>query len=237
MDKDINNNEYANPDLLIDTSWLNDHLYEKDLRIVDCDVSEQYQRAHIPGAVTQKDHYQKGTPPNHINIMGPDEFSEMARSLGIEKSTLVIAYDNSRGLYAARLWWALNYYGHTNVKVLNGGWKKWTTEGRPITTDSTIHSTSSKFEPCENQSLMTTTDQLLNIKDLRGVIIWDVRSKEEYTGENDRGNKFKGHIPGATHLEWLNLVDETTHLLKPAKELLSLLRDHGITKDKRIHSY
>ena len=81
------------------------------------------------------------------------------------------------------------------------------------------------------------TDQLLNIKDLRGVIIWDVRSKEEYTGENDRGNKFKGHIPGATHLEWLNLVDETTHLLKPAKELLSLLRDHGITKDKRIHSY
>ena len=84
---------------------------------------------------------------------------------------------------------------------------------------------------------MTTTDQLLNIKDLSGVIIWDVRSKEEYTGENDRGNKFKGLIPGATHLEWLNLVDETTHLLKPAKELLSLLGDHGITKDKRIHSY
>jgi thiosulfate/3-mercaptopyruvate sulfurtransferase len=238
MDKEINkNNEYANPNLLVDTAWLNEHMCQKDLRIVDCDVLEQYKRAHIPGAVIQKDHYQKGAPPNHLNIMGPTEFSEMAKSLGIGEDTLVIAYDNSRGVYAARLWWALNYYGHTNVKVLNGGWKKWTTEGRPITTDSTIQATSSKFEPHENQSLMSTTTQILDIDNNREVIIWDVRSKEEYTGENDRGNKFAGHIPGATHLEWLNLVDEKTHLLKPAKELFSLLGNHGITKDKRIHSY
>jgi len=227
--------EYAHPEYLADTGWLADHLDDPNVRVVDTDVADQYRRAHISGAVMVQDNYEKDPDTNRVHILGPDAFAQMAQSLGIGDDTLVVSYDNSRGLYAARLWWALNYYGHTNARVLNGGWHKWLSEGRSASTVSAKAGTVVTFTPNVNPSLIVTTDQLKEDYNKSGVAVWDVRGRDEYTGENKRGNKRGGHAPGAVHLEWLELIDDRTHLLKPAAEVRRILEDNGITPDKRIH--
>lgn len=228
---------FVHPEFLMDTRWLAEHLGDKELRVVDCDVPQQYQRAHIPGAVFMEDHYQKDPNTDRVHIMGPDAFAQMAQSLGIGDDTLVVGYDNSRGLYAARLWWALNYYGHTNVKVLNGGWRKWLSEGRPVTSTATQAPPGAKFTPRLNSSLMVTADQMKEDYQKPEVVIWDVRSRGEYVGDATRGNRRPGHVPNAVHLEWLELVDDDTHLLKPPSEIRRILESHGITPDKRIEAH
>ncbi|MBM3926134.1 MAG: sulfurtransferase [SAR202 cluster bacterium] len=228
---------YVHPEFLVDTAWVAEHMNDRNVRIVDCDVPEQYQRAHIPGSVNQPDHYQKDPANNKVHILGPEGFSKFMRDLGIGNDTLVIGYDNSRGLYAARLWWALNYYGHANVKVMNGGWRKWLSEGRPITDAPTKAQPADKFTAKANASLIATAEQMKASIGKKDSVIWDVRSQGEYTGETTRGNKRSGHISGAVHLEWLETVDNKTHLLKPADELRRLLESKGITRDKRITTH
>ena len=88
--------------------------------IVDTDLDPAYTRGHIPGAVLVPDNFEKNPDSGRVHIMNPEQFAAMCQGLGIGDDTHVITYDNSQSLYAARLWWALNYYGHTNVQVLNG---------------------------------------------------------------------------------------------------------------------
>ena len=88
----------------------------------------------------------------------------MMESIGIGDDTLVVAYDNSRSLYAGRLWWALQYYGHKNVKVLNGGWEKWVREGRPVSIEGPTPRTGKKFTPKPDPSLIVSTEELKEIQ-------------------------------------------------------------------------
>ena len=228
---------FVHPEFLTTTEWLGDHLGDPGIRVVDCDVPEQYMRAHIPGAVFQEDHYQKDPATNRLHIFGPEDFKALAESLGIGDDTLVIAYDNSRGLYAARLWWALHHYGHTNVKVMDGGWRKWLSEGRPISDFSAGDAPSVIFTPRQDDSMMVRADELMDDMNNPAAVVWDVRSRGEYEGTTTRGNRRPGRISGAVHLEWLELVDGKTHLLKPADEIRQILEDNGITPDKRIDAH
>ena len=225
---------YAFPEFLADTEWLAEHLSDENIRIVDTDVADAYQRGHIPGSVMVPDNYEKDPDSKRVHILPPDGFAEMAESLGIGDETLVVAYDNSRSLYAGRLWWALRYYGHDNVKVLNGGWRKWLGEGRPISIDPGERREGVRFTPAPDESLIVGTEELSWIHDRPDVALWDVRSKREYTGENTRGNRRPGHIPGASHLEWLEMMDLETHMFKPADEMRSILESKGITPDKEV---
>ena len=229
--------DFEHPEYLTNTAWLGEHLGEPGLCVVDCDVPEQYQRAHIPGAVFQKDHYQKDPDTNRLHILGPQGFKSLAESLGIGDETLVVAYDNSRGLYAARLWWALNHYGHSNVKVMDGGWRKWLSEGHPVTDVPAGTPPPVTFTPREDDSMMVTTTELMADYRKPEVVVWDVRSRGEYEGSITRGNRRPGRIAGAVHLEWLELVDGKTHLLKPASEIRSILEANGITPEKRIDAH
>lgn len=229
--------DFAHPEFLTSTEWLGEHLEDPGIRVVDCDLPDQYMRAHIPGSVFQEDHYQKDPDTNRLHIFGPEGFKQLAESLGIGDDTLVIAYDNSRGLYAARLWWALHHYGHTNVKVMDGGWRKWLSEGRPLTDKPTRDAPDVTFTPRLNDSMMVTADQLKADMTNPEVVVWDVRSRGEYAGTTTRGNRRPGRIAGAVHLEWLELVDGRTHLLKPADEIRRILQDNGITPDKRIDAH
>ncbi len=124
---------YARPEMLVTTDWLAAHLQDKDICIVDCDNRDAYRRAHIPGAITFRGHQYLKEKEGALHIMGPEQFAEAMGAMGIGDDTPVIAYDSFSGLYAARFWWALNYYGHAQVKVMNGGWDKWLAEGRPVT--------------------------------------------------------------------------------------------------------
>ena len=120
--------------MLVETGWLAEHLDDPGLRIVDADFPHSYARAHIPGAVGQlADNINLKTASGEVFLMGPEQFAETMGRMGIGDDTLVVAYDGHMGLQAARLWWCLNYYGHTNVPAANGGWHKWLAEGRPVT--------------------------------------------------------------------------------------------------------
>ena len=147
---------YAFPEFLADTEWLAEHLDDGNIRIVDTDVAAAYQRGHIPGAVLIPDNYEKDPDTSAVHILPPQKFAEMMESLGIGDDTTVVAYDNSRSLYAGRLWWALSYYGHRNVKVLNGGWRKWVSEGRGIGLDPSRPPTGVRFTPRPDASLIAS---------------------------------------------------------------------------------
>ncbi|MCH8199323.1 MAG: hypothetical protein IIA54_04545, partial [Chloroflexi bacterium] len=124
---------YAAPDLLADTAWLAEHLGDPGMVIVEMGTkAEEFEAGHIPGAVRCPSAQIKGTGDADPRLVAPPaEAKALFESLGVGDDTLVVAYDRIRNRDASRLWWVLGYYGHANVKVLNGGWKKWTAEGRP----------------------------------------------------------------------------------------------------------
>lgn len=225
---------YAFPEFLADTEWLSEHLHDDDIRVVDTDVETAYQRGHIPGAVRVPDNYQKDPTTGRVHILSPNKFSEMMESMGIGGDTMVVAYDNSRSLYAARLWWALRYHGHEHVKVLNGGWRKWLGEGRAVSIDPAEERPMVKFTPRLDDSWVVSTERLKEIYKNPDVVVWDVRSFGEYTGANPRKNRRPGHIPGAIRLEWLDMVDENSHTFKPALEMRRILSSNGITSEKEV---
>jgi thiosulfate/3-mercaptopyruvate sulfurtransferase len=228
--------DYARPELLADTNWLAEHLQDSDLRIVDCDSRDAYRRAHIPGAVTFRGHHYLKEDEGALHIMSAEKFAATMGTLGIGKNTLVIAYDGFSGLYAARLWWALNYYGHTNVKVLNGGWDKWLAEGRAIT-NAIPPQPKATFSPQVHEELIARWDYVRDTIDHKDRVLLDVRSDEEWTGANARSTKRGGRIPGAVHLEWLNYVDKQTKVFKPAAELRAMFRQAGVTPAQEVVTY
>lgn len=231
--------DYVLPELLTNTEWLQNNLSNEDIRIVDCGYWEAYKRAHIPGAVgIPGDHYFKDPDTNRTFISNREQFSREMSELGISNNTLVVAYDDFGSLWASRLWWVLKYYGHHTVKVLNGGWQKWLNEDREIT-DLKPQIKKTTFDTSINQSILATAEQIMDIDPNHPEkILFDVRSTAEYKGENDRGNKRAGHIPGAKHLEWLNFVDKDKRMIfKTASEMTELLDQLGITQDKEIITY
>jgi len=228
---------FTHPEFLVDAAWVAAHLEDPQVVIVDGDVEAGYLRGHIPGAVLVPDNYEKDPASGRVHILPPEPFAVMCQNLGIGDDTLVVAYDNNQSLYAARLWWALNYYGHTQVKVLDGGWRRWVAEGRPISFDRPTQRHGATFTPAIDASIMVQGDELKAACALPDAVLWDVRSDGEYRGANDRGNRRAGHIPGAVHLEWHNVMERDSHRFKPAAEIRQLLTDHGITPDKAVFAY
>ncbi len=228
---------FAHPEYLVDADWLAERLEDPNLVVVDGDVEAGYLRGHIPGAVLVPDNYEKDPDTGRVHILPPDKFAAMCRNLGIGDNTLVVAYDNNQSLYAARLWWALNYYGHSSVKILDGGWRSWVNGGHPVSFERGAGPTGAVFTPRADESVMVRVDELMTACRLADSVIWDVRSDGEYTGANDRGNKRAGHIPGAVHLEWFNVMERDSHKFRPASEIRQLLSEQGITPDKAVFAY
>jgi thiosulfate/3-mercaptopyruvate sulfurtransferase len=229
--------DYPNRDILAETEWLADHLHDSNLVVVDCDEQPAYFRLHIEGAVGVRVHHylkEKGDsasgPGIGTHIMPPDQFAETMGRMGISN-------DSMGGLYAARFWWALNYYGHSSVKVLNGGFRKWFQEKRPVSLDSR-HVDRAKFHVrAVNDDICATRANVAAGIGKKDTVILDVRSPGEYTGDDPRANQRGGHIPGAVHIEWLDLTvrpPERSGLLLPADEIAKKLTALGATPDKQV---
>ena len=125
---------YACPDMLVETDWLAAHLEDPTLRVVDADYPHAYGRAHIPGAVGHlSDNAYLKTRTGEVHVMGPEQAAETFARMGIGDDTSVVVYDGDRSRLATRFWWVLTYYGHRDVRVLNGGFDRWLAEGRPLT--------------------------------------------------------------------------------------------------------
>ena len=230
--------DYVAPDLIVDTAWLAEHLSDPNIRLVEMNQDPaSFGDGHIPGAVLSPDWQIKSTNNKRL-VASPSEAKAWLESAGISDDTLVIGYDRMKNRDASRLWWVLNYYGHTNVKVLNGGWIKWSTDGRPVEKGPAVASIGlATFTPkAANHDIESTTEKLRAAIHDRGAVIWDVRGRDEFTGENARGNARRGHVPGAVHLEWTELNNDN-HTFKSADEIIAILRPLGITPDKTVHTY
>jgi len=228
---------YPRPELLAETDWLAERLDDPAIRIVDCDEFAAYQRLHIPAAVGLKvHHYLKGPQEDSHHIMPPEMFERVMSEHGISNEHLVVAYDGSGGLYAARLWWALDHYGHTNCKLLNGGFHKWFNEGRPVTRDQP-HVEPAPFRAQPGSDCLCMLDEVRDAIGRPDVVIWDVRSRAEHTGYDLRRNRRGGHIPGAVYMEWLDMTvrpPERSGLLLPADDIRRRLEAVGITPEKQV---
>ena len=152
----IKDKGYARPELLVDTNWMQDRLLEPSIRLIDCGFWESYSRVHIPGAVgIKRDHYFKDPTTGNKFIDSPEQFAEEMERLGVGDDTQVVVYDDFGSLWATRLWWALKYYGHENVMVLDGGWRKWLRERRPMS-DAKPEVASVKFTSKPNPAVIAT---------------------------------------------------------------------------------
>jgi thiosulfate/3-mercaptopyruvate sulfurtransferase len=226
---------YAHPELLTETDWLTEHLDDPSIRIVDCDEFPAYQRLHIRGAIGLRTHHYLKDPADEDHLMPPEQFEQVMSTHGIGSAHTVVAYDGMGGLYAARLWWALDYYGHSNCKVLNGGFGKWFEQGRPVTMEQP-HVDRAQFKVRPGSDCLCNIDEMRDAIGRDDVVIWDVRARAEYTGDDSRQNRRVGHIEGAVHLEWLDLTAPPARsgVLLPADEIRSKLEAAGITPEKQV---
>lgn len=226
--------EFTRPEMLVDPSWVAEHLNDNNLRIVDCDPPDQYRRVHIMNAVTHHgDNYFKN-PDDPRFVMEPDQFAAVMARMGIGDETEVVTYDASGSINAARLWWCLKYYGHADVRVLDGGWNRWLKEGRPMTMAAPKVS-AGPFTPRRDESVRSSAEYIMENMSRPDVVILDVRSDGEWEGTNNRGNKRAGHMPGAVHCEWLNnTTRDEANFLKPAADLRAQFEALGVTPDKEV---
>ncbi|MQF86685.1 MAG: sulfurtransferase [SAR202 cluster bacterium] len=230
-------NEYVRRDLLVDALWLSDHLTEDSVRVIEmAQDDEQFLQGHIPGAVLSPTWQIKGSKNTRL-VAPPPEAKNWFESVGIGDDTLVVAYDRFSSRDAARLWWVLNYYGHSNVKILDGGWNSWTSLQLPVESGLKVVDNDVTFTINSiNDSIISNVEKLKEAIGDENSLIWDVRSDDEFMGINSRGNARVGHVPGAVHLEWTHLVNEDSTFKSP-QELSMLLASVGITHEKRIHIY
>lgn len=227
---------YARPELLAETDWLSERLDDPRVRLIDARSADDYAKGHVPGAVSLPGMALYGAD-NSVLVPTPEEFARIAGSVGIGPDTTVVVYDIA-GPAAARLAWALLYYGHQDVKLLDGGFAKWQREDRPLT-DEVSNYPSQTFIPRANDSLYCSIDYAKSNIGKSGVVFWDVRSDEEYEGASARGNPPDrvGHLPGAIHLDWRELMDTESGTLRPASEIATLLVDKGITPEAEVVTY
>ena len=229
--------EYARPELLAGADWLEAHLDDANVRIIDCATFDLFQKAHIKNAVGLRLNPYIKDADDTVHVMPPDQFAKLMGDLGVGPDTTVVTYDTAGGVPASRMWWVLNYYGHTNAKVLNGGWEKWFHEGRPVSRDIPKVSAPA-FTPTTNEDLLCPLDYGKSHVEDSKVLYLDMRSDGEWTGDVTRGNKRSGHIPGAVHLEWTNFMNaEPNRTWKSAAELKALLDAAGVTPDREIITY
>ena len=151
----------------------------------------------------------------------------------------VVGYDRSGGVYSFRRMWALHYYGHTNVKFLDGGLQKWMAEGRDTTTDPGLPAgTGKSFTPRANSAIFADRERVMDAIPRDSTVLLDVRSDNEWNGLNKRGGPRGGRIPGAVHLEWVNFhTGGDIPVLRSAVEIRKLLADVGVTPDKNVITY
>lgn len=201
--------------------------------MIDCGSTDAYERAHIPEAVALSVDGWLKEPEGGVHVMGPETFGHLMNNLGVSDDTTVVAYDDFTTTYAARLWWVLNYYGHSDAKVLNGWWQRWMTEDRPMT----FHETEpepGQFTPRPDEDVICRLDYLKEHFDDPGVQVLNVLSPGFFWGEeNPFGNKRVGHIPGSVNLPIEDfLTDDERGVFRPASELRAVVKRESLSQER-----
>jgi thiosulfate/3-mercaptopyruvate sulfurtransferase len=220
--------------MLVETDWLQQHLGDAGLRLIDTRSAELYAAGHIPGAVNLAAY---GAIPREANgdMAGEEAFGRYAGAMGIGADATVVVYD-APGAQMGATAWAFMYYGHADVHVLDGGFKKWIAEGREPSTEPGSYLATS-FDARAEETIYCSLDHARGVHGSPNTIFWDVRRPGEYDGSEPVNNARPGHIPGAVHLEWTELLDADSGTFKSATELRSLLASRGITPESEVNCY
>lgn len=243
------------PDSLVSTEWLAAHLHEPALRVVDIrgyvakqdlgggrekanytGAREEYDASHIPGAVYVDWTKDITDPDNPVKaqIAPPARFAAAMEAIGVGDDTDVVVVDHTGGHFATRLWWALKYYGHDRVAVLDGGYAKWQAEGREMTT-VVPRIGGVTFTPRARPALRKeATDILVAIGDERTQIL-DARDVAQFEGAVQRGSR-GGHIPRARSFPAKTLV-RRDGTWKSREEIARLAASAGIDRDRPTIAY
>ena len=226
---------YARPELLVDTAWLAQHTTEANVRIVDL-RPRGYGEGHIPEAVWLDNNWIRNPKAPPTFLPTPQEFEALMSRLGISNTTRVIAYDERGGIYATRLWFILNHYGHSNVAVLDGGWTKWTAEQRATNT-ATPAPAAASFKVKAGTVKVATADQVRAAINNPGVKLIDARTQGEIDAKDLRNIKRGGYIESSVPVYWEDTLDPVSKTFKPAAEIAKLYRDKGITAKDEVTVY
>ena len=236
MSAPITERGYARPELLAETSWLGEHLSDPQVRVVDARSRGEYEAGHIAGAV-HLDGF-GALPRDENGDMGSaEEFAKLAGGLGIANDSTVIVYDTPTqrmGMVA----WTFLYYGHADVRILDGCVAKSTAEGRSLETEA-VSWPAADYVASPSEAVYCSLEQAKAGGGRADFVFWDTRSDDEFSGAATGFGSVPrpGRIPGAVHLEWAQLLDAETRTLKPARDLRDLLESRGITPDKQVASY
>ncbi len=238
-------NEYAHPEVLVDTNWTEEHINDQNVRIaeVDYDPKSNYFLGHIPGAVLF-DWKQDINDPISRNIISKEACENLLRKAGLNNDTTLILYGDFNNWFAAFAFWVFKYYGYGDVRLMNGGRKKWLDEDRPVSKDVSNYNLGNFATSHSDENIRTYLYKVLKALDNKNsTILVDVRSPAEFTGEVTAPAEYPtehaqrgGHIPGAINIPWSKAVNEDG-TFKSTKELRKLYQEKGILPDKEIISY
>ena len=236
-------NNYAQPEVLVDTEWAAKHLNDPKVRFVEVDVDvAAYEGGHIPGAVGWHWKEQLETPIRR-NVADREQVQDLLSRAGIDPDTTVVLYGDSSNWFAAYAFWLLKYHGHNDVRLLNGGRQKWQAEGRPTSTERPTYPRAEYSGNGLDPKIRALRDFILPRVGKPGVALVDVRSPKEYKGEllapehlPQEGAQRGGHIPGARNIVWSEAVREDG-TFKSADELKALYAGQDVTPDKEVIAY
>jgi thiosulfate/3-mercaptopyruvate sulfurtransferase len=233
--------------VLVSTDWLAGNLGTANLCVLDIRGAvlplgtkptryvpkrSDYEAAHVPGAVFvdwTRDIVDEADPVP-VQLAKQGAFADKMGELGIDDDTLVVAYDDYKHIFAGRMAWALRYYGHDAVRILDGGFPRWLAEGRP-TSREVLPRARARFTARSRPPLRTTADEVARAVGRGDVLLVDARPSDQYAGEASATGR-GGHIPGARSLPYARLVDERTGKFLANDELARAFADAGIDVTK-----
>ena len=237
--------EYAHPEVVVDTKWVEDHIQDPNVRLaeVDYDPKSNYMLGHVPGAVLF-DWRQDINDPITRNVLGKQECQNLLQNAGINDDTTLVLYGDFNNWFAAFAFWVFKYYGYQDLRLLNGGRKKWLEEDRPLTKDIPSYP-AGNFKASEpDRNIRVFLNDVKEALDKADKALVDVRSPKEFTGEILAPPEYPtehaqrgGHIPGAANIPWGQAVNDSDGTFKSVDELKKLYESKGITSDKEIIAY
>jgi thiosulfate/3-mercaptopyruvate sulfurtransferase len=229
-------------DVLVEPEWLEQHLGDDSIRIVEVDENPAlYREAHIPGAIGF-DWREDLQDQVRRDFLGPQDFGKLFGGRGISNDHLVILYGDRNNWFAAYTYWYLKYYGHDNVKLLNGPRERWISDGRPTISELPSHAATTFAAKPGDDSIRAKRDEVQAALEQSTQLV-DVRSPQEFSGElvampgyENEGAQRSGHIPGAKSIPWAQAVKEDG-TFKSADELRELYGSKGVLTGEPIIAY
>jgi thiosulfate/3-mercaptopyruvate sulfurtransferase len=233
--------EYAS-DVLVDTDWVEANAIDANVIVVEVDEdTEAYGRGHVPGAIAWNWRTDLQDPLRRDFISG-EGLNALLGKAGITDDTTIVLYGGNNNWFAAYAYWYLRYYGHDNVKLMNGGRKKWELEGRELTDDVPQRPATTYTSKTPDKSIRAFRDDVLAAIDKENLV--DVRSPQEFSGElmapphlPQESAMVPGHVPSARNIPWSKTVREDDGTFKPSGELKQLYQDEGVDLAKDTIAY